>query len=118
MNGARIRVEPGVIRRRFRWCCRRFEGSGDCATVRPQGTGGRAGRLPQIGTSAVGAMSEALRANPYCGDVFVFCSKRKDLAADPRRCSASERDAAYDAARRARVDACVAQACEAADVVG
>jgi transposase len=63
-------------------------------------------------------VSEALRANPYCGDVFVFCSKRKDLAADPRRCSASERDAAYDAARRARVDACVAQACEAADVVG
>lgn len=83
-------------------------------------------------------VSEALRANPYCGDVFVFRSKRMDRVkllawdgrgmvlvtkwlqqgrftwVDPRRCGASERDAACDAARRARVDACVAQACEAA----
>ncbi|MCP2223386.1 IS66 family insertion sequence element accessory protein TnpB [Bradyrhizobium elkanii] len=60
-------------------------------------------------------VSEALRANPYCGDVFVFRSKHMDrvkllawdgsgmvlvtkwlhqgrfnLAADPQRCGASE----------------------------
>ncbi|WP_275200912.1 transposase [Bradyrhizobium sp. CSA207] len=34
VNGARIRVEPAWSWRRFRWCYRRFEGSGDCATVR------------------------------------------------------------------------------------
>ena len=70
-------------------------------------------------------VSEALRANPYCGDVFVFRSKRSDrvkllawdgsgmvlgdevaasgtlhLAADPRRCGASKCNAARDAARR------------------
>ena len=36
------------------------------------------------------------------------------LAADPRRSGASERNAARDAARRARVDAGLAKACEAA----
>ena len=70
-------------------------------------------------------VSEALRANPYCGDVFVFRSKRADrvkllawdgsgmagdevaapgtlhLATDPRRSGASKCDAARDAARRA-----------------
>nr|WP_244608725.1 IS66 family insertion sequence element accessory protein TnpB [Bradyrhizobium algeriense] len=69
-------------------------------------------------------VSEALRANPYCGDVFVFRSKRMDrvkllawelqrhgagdevaapgtlyLAARPRRRGASKCDAARDAAR-------------------
>ncbi|WP_375293257.1 IS66 family insertion sequence element accessory protein TnpB [Bradyrhizobium sp. sGM-13] len=69
-------------------------------------------------------VSEALRANPYCGDVFVFRSKRMDrvkllawdgsgmvlvtkwlhqgafhLAADPRWCGASKCNAARDAAR-------------------
>ena len=70
-------------------------------------------------------VSEALRANPYCGDVFVFRSQAHGqseasgvgrqrhgagdevagaralhLAADPRRSGASECDAACDAARR------------------
>ncbi|MGY3582639.1 transposase [Bradyrhizobium sp. USDA 4341] len=65
-------------------------------------------------------VSEALRANPYCGNVFVFRSKRMDrvkllawdgsgmvlvtkwlqafhLATDPRRRCASQCDAACDA---------------------
>ena len=68
-------------------------------------------------------VSEALRANPYCGDVFVFRSKRADrvkllawdgsgmvlevaapgtlhLAADPRWCGASKCDTTRDATRR------------------
>jgi transposase len=65
-------------------------------------------------------VSEALRANPYCGDVFVFRSKRADrvkllawdgsgmvlaretlhVAADPRRRSASKCHTTRDASRR------------------
>jgi transposase len=88
-------------------------------------------------------VSEALHANPYCGDVFVFRSKRMDrvkllawdgsgmvlvtkwlapgalhLAADARRRRTFERDPARDAARRPRVDAGLAKACEAAALVG
>ncbi|MGY4485377.1 transposase [Bradyrhizobium sp. LM3.2] len=83
-------------------------------------------------------VSEALRANPYCGDVFVFRSKRMDrvklLAWDgsgmvlvtkwlhqgrftwpPIRDGVIHLSATQLAtARRARVDACVAEACEAA----
>src|SRR5258708_31306440 len=83
-------------------------------------------------------VSEALRANPYCGDVFVFRSKRADrvkllawdgqrhgagdevaasgglhLAADPRRSGASECESAHDAARWVGLDAGLAKACEA-----
>ncbi len=37
-----------------------------------------AGRLSQVGAHAIGAGERGLRANPYCGDVFVFRSKRAD----------------------------------------
>ena len=46
MNGAPASSREW-IRRRFRWCCRRFEGSGDCASVRPQGGTGRRA-IPEI----------------------------------------------------------------------
>jgi transposase len=83
-------------------------------------------------------VSEALRANPYCGDVFVFRSKRADrvklpawdgsgmvlvtkwlhqgglhLASDPGRSNASECQSAHDAARWLGLDAGLAKACEA-----
>ncbi|WP_404655250.1 transposase [Bradyrhizobium sp. USDA 336] len=46
VNGRASGSSRGWNWRRFRWCYRRFEASGDCSTVRPQGgAGGPAGRL-------------------------------------------------------------------------
>jgi len=80
VSGARIRVEPGVDPTTLSTVLSALRGGGDRARGRPQG--GDGGHTRSIFASRCTRCrrwwSEALRANPYCGDVFVFRSKRAD----------------------------------------
>src|SRR6266404_7439414 len=127
------------MQRRFVRCCRCSEAVDDSAAARPQGRGGGTpGRFSQIGAYAVGAgersaarqsllrrrlrvplqtfgQSEASgvgRQRHGAGDE-VAAARELHLAADPRRRGASKRNATRDAARRTRLDAGLAKACEA-----
>lgn len=75
----RIQIEPGVELATLSTVRRRFGASGDCTEIRPQVVlAAQPVDFPKSVGKLSALLSEALRANPYCGDVIVFRSERVD----------------------------------------